>query len=235
MLLFDDKFLQSLPDDRYAALLMICQHSREWLEELDTREGLADIDTAKAVELLAALTEMQSRLPDVEYKLPAPEVPGRELIRALIPIVDLLHRRAQAEMQKHGFAQVRRALSAMLPKGYALEFTDGDIQRIQDLINELRDHISKSRDFAEDHKQRLLRRLERLQGEVHKRMSDADRIFGLIGDAGVAIGKFGKNAKPIVDRIRELAEIAWKAQARAEQLASDAPFPQLQDKKQVSE
>lgn len=55
-------------------------------------------------------------------------------------------------------------------------------------------------------------------------MSDLDRFWGLVGDAGVAIGEFGADAKPIVDRIRELTGIIWRAQARAEGIeGSDDP------------
>jgi hypothetical protein len=117
----------------------------------------------------------------------------------------------------------------ILDKGFFYEFTDGDLKRIQQIINELRDKISESSLFEEDHRRRLLRRLESLQSEVHKKMSDIDRIWGLVGDAGVAIGKFGKDAKPFVDRIKELSQIAWKTQARAEQLPSSSVNPLLEN------
>lgn len=118
-------------------------------------------------------------------------------------------------------------LEALFSKEPLYEFSEGDLDRIQLLINELRDHISNSEDFDDEHRQRILRRLERLQGELHKRISDLDRFWGLIGDAGVALGKFGRDAKPIVDRIREIAEIVWRTQARGERLSSTVPFPQL--------
>jgi hypothetical protein len=56
-----------------------------------------------------------------------------------------------------------------------------------------------------------------------------DRLWGLIGDAGVVLGKFGESAKPIVDRIKEIAEIVWQTQSRAEELPSGTPIPLLQD------
>lgn len=73
----------------------------------------------------------------------------------------------------------------------------------------------------------ILKRLENLQSELHKRVSDLDRFWGLVGDAGVVLGKLGKDAKPIVDRVREVAEIAWKTQARTEELPSSSPNPML--------
>ena len=115
----------------------------------------------------------------------------------------------------------------ILNKGFFYEFTDGDLKRIQQLINELRDQVSSSAFFEDGHKARLLRRLEKLQSEIHKKVSDVDRLWGLIGDAGIAIGKFGENAKPFVDRIKELSQITWRTQSRAEELPSGAPNPLL--------
>jgi hypothetical protein len=115
----------------------------------------------------------------------------------------------------------------ILDKGFFYEFTDGDLDRIQVLINELRKEISVSELFDDSHRRRLLRRLEAMQSEMHKKMSDVDRIWGLVGDAGIVIGKFGKDSKPIVDRIKELSQIAWKTQARAEELSSSCQNPLL--------
>ena len=87
--------------------------------------------------------------------------------------------------------------------------------------------IAGSDKFEEDHKRRLLNRLEKLQSELHKRISDLDRFWGLVGDAGVVLGKLGKDAKPIVDRIRELAGIVWNAQKKSEKLPLDSNLPLL--------
>lgn len=110
---------------------------------------------------------------------------------------------------------------------FAYEFTQGDFDRIQSLVNELRDHISTNELLESEHKQRLLKRLENMQSELHKRVSDLDRFWGMIGDAGVVLGKLGKDAKPIVDRVKEIAEIVWKTQARTEELPSSSSNPML--------
>ena len=66
-------------------------------------------------------------------------------------------------------------------------------------------------------------------------MSNLDKLWGLIGEAGVVLGKFGKDAKPLADRIREIAQITWRTQARAEELPSGARLPLLSDGKQEDE
>ena len=99
---------------------------------------------------------------------------------------------------------------------------------MQHLINELRVQISKTDALEQEHQQRLLRRLEKLQAEMHKKVSDLDRFWGLVGDAGVVLGKLGNDAKPIVDRIKEIASIVWRTQSRAEELPSGTELPSLE-------
>lgn len=97
---------------------------------------------------------------------------------------------------------------AFIENKFYYSISDDDIKRIQDRINELRGLLSASNDLTEDHKRRLLLKLEKLQQELHKKMSDLDHIYGLIGDAGVLVGKFGNDVKPIVDRIKDIVSIA---------------------------
>ena len=77
--------------------------------------------------------------------------------------------------------------------------------------------------------------MEKIQSELHKKVSDLDRFWGLIGDAGVVIGKFGNDAKPIVDRIKEIADIVWRTQSRSEELPSGTTTPFLNSKNDIQE
>lgn len=120
---------------------------------------------------------------------------------------------------------LKKGFSATISGGFGYEFTDGDLKRIQLLINQLREMVAANTELDSGHKQRMLKRLEKMQSELHKKMSDISRFYELMGDAGVALGKLGEGAKPIVEAIKELAGIAWKSQARAEQLQTDADNP----------
>jgi hypothetical protein len=125
----------------------------------------------------------------------------------------------------------RQKYNMIFDNVFRYEFTDGDLERIQTLLNELRNTIVKSKIYTAEHQQRILKKLEKLQGELHKKVSDLDRFWGLIGEAGIALGKFGKDAKPFVDRIKEIADIVWRTQSRAEELPSGTTFPLLTDKR----
>lgn len=110
---------------------------------------------------------------------------------------------------------------------FAYEFSEADLKIIQTRINELRDFITSSDCFSQKHKERILKKLEGLQASLHQRMSSLDKLWALMGEAGVAIGKFGKDAKPFADIIRDILQVTWQSQARAEELSSVAPFPKL--------
>jgi hypothetical protein len=125
----------------------------------------------------------------------------------------------------------REKYDILFNNSFGYEFTDGDLQKVQQLLNELRDIISQSELFTAEHQQRILRKLEKLQSELHKKVSDLDRFWGLIGDAGIVIGKFGKDSKPFVDRIREIADIVWRTQSKAEELPSGFKIPLLIERK----
>jgi hypothetical protein len=138
-------------------------------------------------------------------------------------VQDLLRK----ENSKAQFSQIRGQFRRVLGNGFVYEFSQGDVDAIQNILNKLRELVTQSDRFDEDHRRRLLGRLEKLQSEFHKKMSDLDRFWGLIGDASMLMAKIGNDAKPIVDRIRELADIVWRTQSRAEELPSGTTNPIL--------
>jgi hypothetical protein len=46
-----------------------------------------------------------------------------------------------------------------------------------------------------------------MHAELHKKTSDIDRFWGFIGEAGIAMRKFGDDLAPISERILELGGI----------------------------
>lgn len=66
----------------------------------------------------------------------------------------------QSSAQK--LESIKSRFSMTLANGFGYEFTDGDLKRIRTLINELRELIVANRELDEDHKQRLLKRLEKM-------------------------------------------------------------------------
>lgn len=143
---------------------------------------------------------------------------------------DLSSRHALAKYEKS-----KSRFSASIGATFSYSFSQGDLEKVQELLNQLRGLVAVSDKFEEDHRHRLLVRLEKLQVELHKKVADLDRLWGLVGEMGVVIGKFGEDAKPFVDRIREIAQIVWVTQARAEELPSGAGLPPLEDQNSSDE
>jgi hypothetical protein len=95
----------------------------------------------------------------------------------------------------------------LFSKAAIYEFTDTEFKRIHQLLHELRDLIQTSNLIPETQQRRLLRRLEATRAELHKKTNDIDRFWGFLGEAGIAMRKFGEDFGPISDRVIELAEV----------------------------
>jgi hypothetical protein len=93
---------------------------------------------------------------------------------------------------------------SLFSKASIYEFSETDFKRVQDLVNELRELIRGSTLITDEHKRRLLRRLEAMTNELRRKTNDIDRFWGFIGEAGIAMRKFGDDLAPISERVLEL-------------------------------
>jgi len=155
---------------------------------------------------------------------------GREQLVVYFSGLMAGHRKELSDRKAKTSLQKGRDLFAMKSgKLFVYKFSETDVQEIQGHLNELRSLFASSEELTEEHRRRLQRRLEQLQTEVNKTMSDLDRFWGLVGDAGVAIRKFGddsKNAALIVATVYKLTMLIWKAQLSAHGLPYE-PTPLL--------
>jgi hypothetical protein len=222
--MFTDEFLASLSTDPIAGAVTVCDAA---LHEVENNQSW-DYSYEPLMESFALIDGMiEAGMLTPKAKVPTlmgdPNSDSSRVYEYLREVKTECVERASLMKVASMKAHYRAALGA----GFAYEFTDGDIERIQGLLNQLRTQVVESNLFEKDHQRRILARLERLQSELHKRTADLDRFWGMIGDAGVAIGKFGKEAKPFVDRILDLTDIIWRAQSRAEELPGGTPTPLL--------
>ncbi len=132
---------------------------------------------------------------------------------------------------KEAALDLQRSLEARFAKAmnseYGYELTEGDVKEAQQLIDELRKFIQSTPDLSEDHRRRLLERLEMVQSELHKKMSSLDRIYCLTIEASIVAGKVGENAKPFLSAAKALFQLAWRTHAHKEGLPSGALPPLL--------
>jgi len=226
--MFDDEFVDSLEDDPFEAARAFCQRFALFTETNKNKDRGSFLSEPIFTNFLDAFGIAQALAEANMYPIDIPDVNGMNRETTLDRIISYIKEFREAVDHHYGATSIERTrtrLRQKFNKAFHYEFSSGDISKAQKLINEIRDLLNKSTLFEEDHRKRLLARLERLQSELHKKMSNLDTFWGLIGDAGVVIGKFGSDVKPLFDRIRELTMIVWATQARGEGLPSNSPPP----------
>lgn len=90
--------------------------------------------------------------------------------------------------------------------------------RIQTLINEIREQITESDNIDDFHKKRILDRLEKLQHELHNKITNYDVLLARAVQLGQVLGIIGKDIKPIVDRAGEICQAISHANPELESL-----------------
>lgn len=221
---FDEDFLSKIADDPYLAVVNVVNevaskamngpHLRAFEEYELILEGYS---------LVLTIIETY----DLGYPDSTPRLTGDRKRDAtmMFDYAAMCKKEFQSKVASKNLDNRIAHFRGMLGVLFTYEFSEGDVSRIQILLNELREKITSSTIIEKGHKRRLIERLEKLQIELHKKMSDLDRFWGLVGEAGIVMGKFGKDSKPLVDRIREIADIVWRTQSRTEELPSNTPPP----------
>lgn len=228
-MVFEDDFFDLLPEDTNLAAKILCEKYLEF-DSGNLTPYKNELFLEYMYSFLALEAFVSSR--EIDFKLPELKGEKNHQIDVIRGCFVSFFSEIKHKIEADNIEQTRERYKNILQKGFVYKFTDGDLERIQKLINELRDLISSSELFDAKHKFRLLDKLENLQRNLHKKVSSLDKFWGLVGDAGVAIGKFGKDAKPFVERMREIAEIVWRTQANAEELPSGTRIPLLDSNKE---
>jgi len=221
-MIISEALLDRVNEDPISVCLEACRLANHPIHELDSDAQL------EVCLFLGAVID--GGLLDYQGDIPRPEdgkihrVASNNFIADVQSHVEALIKRESAISFQR---EAENRFKQIIKSGFGYDFSEADVSRVQTLIDELRKLLTADSSLDEDHKRRLLLRLEKLQAELHKRVSDLSNFYNLMGDAGVALGKLGKDAKPLVDRITEILQIGWKAQARAEKLPSSADNPMI--------
>jgi hypothetical protein len=225
--MFNDELLSRLRLEPEKTCLEVAEIARRRID-FGTSSGYTEPEHEVLKETAALLVEVvDAGLLQAKVEVDPPSDEEFSNPARLFSYMTAVEEGCKAFLQRSQIAISRNRFRAALGQGFSYEFSQGDLDRVQALLNELRAAVSALKAIEDDHRARLLHRLESLQAELHKRVGSLDRFWAMVGEAGVVLGKFGTDAKPIVDRVRELVQIVWKTQARSEELPSDAGFPKL--------
>lgn len=220
--MFDDTYLDTLPEDPALAGKKICDDFHSWHSAMVGDK----VQVEHYEEYLSALAIIQAYAESYGIELDYPKLSGdiTDNISRIEYFFNSIRSTFYQKFTEGVFERYKKLFDRKFGKVFLYQFSNGDLQRIQTLINELRQIITKTAEIEDEHRTRLLKRLEKLQSELHKSVSDLDRFWGLLIDGSIVLKKVGENAKPIVDRIQEIVNIVWRVQARAEELPSNLPL-----------
>lgn len=219
--MFDEMLIGNLPESPQLAGKKICDEFNSFRASIPDGHHLEYYeDYLKAIAMLLAFSEVYG------VTITAPPI-SSNINTNITRIVDVFKTASSTFDLKFTMGTLehyKKAFIEKFEKGFLFEFSEGDLKRIQTLVSELKELIAQTHEINEQHRLRLFKRLEKIQTELHKKVSDLDRFWGLLIDASIVLKKIGENAKPIVERIQEIINIVWRVQARAEELPSNVPL-----------
>lgn len=108
------------------------------------------------------------------------------------------------------------------------EFHEDELKEVQARINELRTALTALSEISEDHRQRMLSRLEALQRELHKRMSTLDKFLGFFWDVALTTRQIHENVEGIMGPASAIFEIVMRvAEAKDGNMVQEFMRPML--------
>jgi len=221
MEVFDDDFINELSDDPKVGLFEICE---QYLSLIDSPRFKFEnyLEAYALAEAFIKANEMDIAMPPLSLKTGTHDETSEMVTNFFNAQLNGLRTYIESDKEERALQHYRGRFSTHISKSFAYEFSDGDLERMKGLTIQLKDLVHTSAYFEEKYQKRLLNRIEILQEKLHKRQANLDHFWGLVGDAGVVVGKLGTNAKPFVDRVKEITNIIWRIQARSEELPSDS-------------
>jgi hypothetical protein len=222
--MFDEKFVKELPQDIVEAQRIICDRFFQY------RKGKPSQGMVTFCLQSLAFARVFAQIHSLDLEVPSldPNDADGSTINSVTKFFTVWKSQTDEVLRQRKHAGTYETAvdyyASLFGKGVFYEFSDGDFARIQTLLNGLRDLLTKSEDFEEEHRMRLLKKLEALQSELHKRMSNFDRFWGFFIDSGIALSKFWENAKPFRDDVKEIIEIVSRTQAKAENVQKLFPM-----------
>jgi hypothetical protein len=224
-MIFNDDFFDDLPSDKLEVGIRICNTIKAFDAKLPDL-GAKFQAYSEYLDALGALTALVEAY-DYNFIPPTLGSDKHDNIRSINMFALQILYSLEAQLANSNLGNSLDRYKKKLANIFSYKFTDGDLKQIQSLLNELRNLITESELFNSKHKERILNRLENLQKELHKTMSSLDKFWGLLGEAGIVLGKFGQDAKPIFDIIKTITDIVWRTQVSSEELPTGTTLPML--------
>ncbi len=224
---FPPKTLAQLPADNVEALAALCTeferfdgHARELPEQHDDYVEALGILRAFAQARDAALESFPEIGPQRRQNI-------LNIKSYFAQLRNLVRNQLSERHAKSYFDTKTQEYLLLFSKAPVYEFGETEFTRVQELIQELRDLLRGTTLLAEDQKSRMLRKLESMRGELHRKTTDIDRFWGFLGESAIAMRKFGPDLKPVSDRVLELARLVSESIFRKEGITALPELDQM--------
>jgi len=234
--MFSDEFLEHIPDNPVEGLDLLIKKFQEWESANRFKMKKYPDFNGHYPEMLKAYAVLQAYSEAHDLKIVFPDLNVSNKEENVINISKAFNHYAKNKLhqlkmvqEKLDFQLIKDEYAQKFGRSFAYQFSDGDLRKTQNLLRLLGHIVSRSDYLDENHKNRLMNRLQRSLQILHKKSVNLDPIWGLIGDAGVVISRYGSQADSIANRIFEIIEIIWRTQAITENLESGINNPFLGD------
>lgn len=226
-LIFSDEFIDKVPIDLIDGVVFICRaffnnvngfkNGPYAVDELSSAHAiLFNYLKSNGVEPGDAPSFQQNR-----------EKLLKEVSEYFRPIYNQYDARRKERDARLKFEKINAHVASKFGNYIIYELTDNQIKEIQALIDALRNKISDCDELEDYHRQRLLKKLEKLQSELHKKMTDFDRYYGLVVETNLLYQNF-KEAHPLYQIAIKMANIVLETMTIANGLPvttlSQLPF-----------
>lgn len=102
--------------------------------------------------------------------------------------------------------------------------------RVLELCSDMRKIVYASDVFDHPHKIRIANRIAAIEAEVHKAKGLFDVILGGVADIGESLRRFGRDIKPLTDRISEVRQITQKNTPEYSQIPPPDDIKRIEDR-----
>lgn len=196
--MIDENYLQSLPSDDTEAIISLTESYEKTPPEGKNIE--------LAIRVYTAIRELAKNInidvKDVEFVGPT-----KENLNRIGTYINVVFDEAKRIKINKILNDEEINFKSLRAKNYEYEFSEDDFKELQRLINKMRELLQNSNDLPENHRFRLLNRLEALQKELHKRVTNLDRALGFLLDVSIIVKQTGEGAKPIADLAKEISKL----------------------------
>ena len=219
--MFDHDYVENLPTDSQRAIIRVCN---DFVASFCTTDDV-DFDDEYG-QPLAAWSLILELCDRADLEPPAVDLTGANDTDAanISEAICVMGPEISLSLATESVKRMRARYATQLEGVPLYQVSDEGLSLIHQRLTDLRGLIQASDVLNDDQRKRLLGRLDRLQPELHTKMSSLDGLFGFVFEFSALDAKMGADAKPFIDRAKDIARVAAASYAIASGMEpSDLP------------